>query len=122
MHTWPVPLHKIKLESELVKGEVAGALRSSLPVQGVSVILGNDLAGERVWEGVPPPPPIVTSGPTVSSGPDSSEREFAEVFTACAVTRSMGGAGPEGGAKELPKQSTVQLPDLPLSLSKVLIH
>ena len=118
MHTWPVPLHKIELDSELVKGEVAVALRSSLPVEGVSVILGNDLAGGRVWEGVPPPPPIVTSGPTVLSGPDSSEKEFPEVFTACAVTRSMGGAGPEEGGKEPPKQSTVQLTDLPLSLSE----
>ena len=81
-------------------------------MEGVSVILGNDLAGGRVWEGVPPPPPIVTSGPMVSSGPDSSEKEFPEVFTACVVTHSM------GGAKEPPKQSTVQLTDLPLSLSK----
>lgn len=35
MHTWPVPLHKIQLDSELVKGEVAVALMSTLPVEGV---------------------------------------------------------------------------------------
>ena len=117
MHTWPVPLHKIELDSDLVKGKVAIGLKPVMPVEGVSVVLGNDLAGGWVWENVPPPP-VVTLGPTVSAGLDSS-KEFPEVFTACAVTRSMSGTEPEGGDKETGKVYTeFQLPDLPSSLSK----
>ena len=98
MHTWPAPLHRIELDHVLVKGEVAIALKSKMPVEGVSVVLGNDLAKGWVWGGVPPP--VVTSGPTISTVPDSSEKEFPEVFTACVVTRSMSGTGPEKGIKE----------------------
>lgn len=54
--------------------ECAIALKPALPVEGVSVILGNDLAGGTVWEEVPPPP-LVTTGPTVLSGPYSSSEE-----------------------------------------------
>jgi len=43
-----VPLHRIELQSDLVRGEVAIAVRHSLPVDGVHLILGNNLAGERV--------------------------------------------------------------------------
>jgi hypothetical protein len=118
MHTWPAPLHRIELDHELVKGEVAIALKSKMPVEGVSVVLGNDLAKGWVWGGVPPP--VVTSGPTISTVPDSSEKEFPEVFTACVVTRSMSGTGPEKGIKESGrfKNAVSQLPDLPLALSK----
>ena len=42
-----VPLHKMQLVSELVKGEVTIAVRPQLPMDGVDVILGNDLA--RGW-------------------------------------------------------------------------
>lgn len=40
-----VPLHRVHLKSELVEGEVTTGVRPSLPVNGVSVILGNNLAG-----------------------------------------------------------------------------
>lgn len=40
-----VPLHKVHLTSDLVIGEVVVGVRPSLPVPGVEVILGNDLAG-----------------------------------------------------------------------------
>ena len=43
-----VPLHGIHLECDLVTGPVIVGVRPSLPVQGVSLILGNDLAGKRV--------------------------------------------------------------------------
>ncbi len=41
-----VPLHKIVLRSDLIQGEVEVAVRFCLPVEGVHVILGNNLAGE----------------------------------------------------------------------------
>ncbi|KAJ8349457.1 hypothetical protein SKAU_G00245870 [Synaphobranchus kaupii] len=44
-----VPLHCVNLESDLVRGEVVVGVLSVLPVEGVDVILGNDLAGALVW-------------------------------------------------------------------------
>ena len=38
MHTISVPLHRIALESELVRGEVVLAVRLSLLVEGVDMI------------------------------------------------------------------------------------
>ncbi|XP_039531236.1 uncharacterized protein LOC120481582 [Pimephales promelas] len=68
-----VPLHKIRLSSELVNGEVVVGVRPSLPVEGVDIILGNNLAGGRVW-------PVTFSPPVVSSfplpGPDESNKSF----------------------------------------------
>ncbi|XP_073704576.1 regulator of nonsense transcripts 1-like [Garra rufa] len=45
--------------SQLVNGEVIMGVRPSLPVEGVEIILGNNLAGECVWP-VMAPSPIVT--------------------------------------------------------------
>lgn len=60
-----VPLHNVFLQSDLIKGPVVLGIRPSLPVEGVSVILGNNLAGDRVWRDVPPPP-MVTTFPAAS--------------------------------------------------------
>ena len=43
-----VPIHLIELSSDIIIGTVSVGLRPSLPVKGISMILGNDLAGERV--------------------------------------------------------------------------
>ena len=43
-----VPLHTIYLKSDLVSGAAIVGLRPTLPIEGVSLILGNDLAGEKV--------------------------------------------------------------------------
>jgi len=43
-----VPLHVVHLTTELVCGPVMIGVRASLPVPGISVILGNDLAGDKV--------------------------------------------------------------------------
>ena len=48
-----VPLHSIHLKSDLVSGEVVVGLRPTLPIEGVSLILGNDLAGEKVIPELP---------------------------------------------------------------------
>ena len=37
-----VPLHMVNLKCNLVTGPVTAGVRPSLPVQGVSLILGND--------------------------------------------------------------------------------
>ena len=43
-----VPLHNIFLYSELVTGPVAVGIRSSLPFDGIHLLLDNDLAGGEV--------------------------------------------------------------------------
>uniref|UniRef100_A0A8C1RHP2 Gypsy retrotransposon integrase-like protein 1 n=1 Tax=Cyprinus carpio TaxID=7962 RepID=A0A8C1RHP2_CYPCA len=113
-----VPLHRIELQSDLVQGEVVIAVRHSLPVDGVHLLLGNNLAGERVWRDVPPPV-VVKSVPSIPSGADSSLQSLPEVFPACAVTRAMNRAsGTEVLEKNRkPDLQPIVLPDLPSSLS-----
>jgi len=38
-----VPLHQIFLKSKLVSGPVIVGIRPTLPIEGISLILGNDL-------------------------------------------------------------------------------
>lgn len=45
-----VPLHHFQLFHDLLCGEVEMGVCPQLPVQGVDIILGNDLAGARVWK------------------------------------------------------------------------
>ena len=47
-----VPLHSLYLKSDLVTGQVKVGLRSSLPVKGVSLLLGPDLIISW-WKGYP---------------------------------------------------------------------
>ena len=78
-----VPLHTVSLKSELVSCRVIVGLRPCFPVAGVSVILGNDLAGGRVFI-----TPEVTAILVVQR-PDRLAMQHPMVFTACAVTRAM---------------------------------
>uniref|UniRef100_A0AAQ4QC33 Gypsy retrotransposon integrase-like protein 1 n=1 Tax=Gasterosteus aculeatus aculeatus TaxID=481459 RepID=A0AAQ4QC33_GASAC len=88
MSIFHVPVHKLVLHSELFEGEVKMGVRPALPIDGVTVILGNDVAGARVW-GSSAVHPVVVPVPLGSNGPDENEKQFPEVFTACAVTRAM---------------------------------
>lgn len=60
MHVMEIPLHTIYLKSELVSGPVVIGVDNRFPVDGVSLILGNDLAGGKVLV-----KPDVTCIPTV---------------------------------------------------------
>ena len=77
-----VSLHRINLKSDLISGTVIVGVRPELPVKGVSMLLGNDLAGGKVL-----PQPIVTRDPCTEA--DNDDDEISVVFPACAVTRSM---------------------------------
>lgn len=44
----PSPLHRVEVVSDLVQGSVCLGVCPHLPVNGVDIILGNDLAGDRV--------------------------------------------------------------------------
>ena len=79
----PAPLHSVHINTPLVTGQVVVALRPSLPFEGISVILGNDLAGGRILAH-----PRVTLVPIVET-PDELTQRYPQVFPACAVTRAM---------------------------------
>lgn len=52
------PLHFIQLTSRIVSGKFKIAVRPQLPLAGIDLILGNDLAGEKVF-----PSPEVIENP-----------------------------------------------------------
>ena len=76
-----VPLHKVFLKSNLVTGQVVVGLRPSLPVKGVSLLLGNDLAGGKVESNI-----HMISKPSTS---DILPEVDTELYPSCAVTRAM---------------------------------
>ncbi|XP_057211844.1 uncharacterized protein LOC130567622 [Triplophysa rosa] len=77
-----VPLHTVYLKSDIVTGLVNLAVREQLPVEGVDLILGNDLVGGSVF-----PTPIVTYLPDTSQNVELVEK-FPSVFPTCVVTRA----------------------------------
>ncbi len=83
-----VPLHKIVLRSDLIQGEVEVAVLSCLPVEGVQVILGNNLACERVWQNVLPNL-VVTPSVSISEMTDENCTCSSNVYPSCVITRSM---------------------------------
>ncbi|KAJ8046965.1 hypothetical protein HOLleu_05822 [Holothuria leucospilota] len=79
-----VPLHKINLKSDLTSGSVIVGVRPTLPVKGVSLLLGNALAGGKVVANA-----ILTDKPCDYNNTEQLEKEFQNLFPACAVTRAM---------------------------------
>ena len=70
-----VPLHVANLKTILVSGPVMVEIRPSLPTQGVSLILGNNLAGERVMAN-----PCVSANPELNTNPEEIELRVPGVF------------------------------------------
>ncbi|XP_065917657.1 uncharacterized protein [Dysidea avara] len=89
-----VPLHRVFLKSDLVSGPILVGVQSTLPVEGVSLLLGNDLAGAKVMVD-----PCLCSLPFVSDSTNETSWEIPGLFPACAVTRAM--------AKQADKQSSL---------------
>ena len=69
------PLHVVNLKTDLVSGTVMVGIRSSLPVQGVSLILGNDLAREKVMVNL-----CMSPNPQLSTGPEEIELDVPGIF------------------------------------------
>lgn len=112
----PVPLHRLVLDCDLVKGDVVVGVRPALPVEGVHFILGNGLAGSCVWTDSPPSP-VVTPCPVVSE--DSGAP--LEVSSACVATRAMAKINSESSAHGSVLDVSLGVPslsELPLSLSQ----
>ena len=84
MQLFSAPLHRFSLSCALVKGQVSMGVRPSLPVQGMAIILGNDLAGNKVR-------PDLLPSLVVYSTPMVREPADLEVFQSCAETRAQTG-------------------------------
>lgn len=76
------PLHRVHLKSDLVTGFVSVGVRPSLPIKGVSFILGNDLAGGKVM-----PVLEVMDQPNVVSC-DELSVNYPDTFPVCVLTRA----------------------------------
>ena len=79
-----VPLHEVNIKSSLINGNIAIGMRPSLPVEGISLILGNDLAGEKVMVD-----PRVVEKPRDDEKMERLAEKFPGIFPASVVTRSM---------------------------------
>ena len=79
-----VPLHEVNIKSSLINGNIVIGTRPSLPVEGISLILGNDLAGERVMVD-----PRVVEKPRDDEETERLAEKFPGIFPASVVTRSM---------------------------------
>ena len=80
----PVPLHTVYLKSNLMTGPVEAGIQPSLPFQGVHLLLGNNLVGDKVVVDA-----VVTERPCLEQSPDPVEKEIPCLYPACAVTQSM---------------------------------
>ena len=79
-----VPLHHVFLKSDLVSEPVTVGVRTSLPIDGVHFLLGNDLAGGKVVAS-----PVVSDKPKTEEVIDPILEEIADFYPSCAVNRAM---------------------------------
>ena len=79
----PVPLYNIELNSLLVSGAVTVGIVAELPMRGISLLLGNDLARGKVL-----PSPIVCDSPVEDSVTETLEKDIPGIFPLCEVTRA----------------------------------
>ena len=103
-----VPLHHIKLKSDLVSGPVTVGVTPSLPkgLEGVTLLLGNDVAGRKVV--VEPVMEI-----TVSSENNTAqlEEDISGIFPSCVTTRSMASKSKTCSAETLGREDDIDLSD-----------
>ena len=78
----PVPLHYVHICSSLINGFFKVAVRPALPINGVDIIVGNDLAGGKVM-----PVPEVLDSPDLNLESMSITQPLPEIVPACVVTR-----------------------------------
>ena len=76
------PIHEVNIKSNLRNGNIVIGMRPSLPVEGISLILGNDLAGEKVMVD-----PRVVEKPRDDEKTERLAETFLGIFPASVVTR-----------------------------------
>lgn len=74
------------LELSIVTGPVEVALRDGLPVGGITFLLGNDLAGDKVTSRAPNP--IIMKVPRIEED-EGLAKLYPGMFSSCVVTRAM---------------------------------
>ena len=74
----PLPLHNINLECGIVNGKVTVGVLHSLPCEGISLLIGNDSAGGKVY-----PAPVVCDTPLT----EIEHPEMCNVITRAASKR-----------------------------------
>ena len=84
-----VPLVSVTIQCPVVCATGQVAVVESLPVEGVDVLLGNDLAGGKVFPS--PPPPVIAAEECYpeAGGDGAGGAEMEDLYPVCAVTRSM---------------------------------
>ncbi|CAI5682996.1 unnamed protein product [Oreochromis niloticus] len=90
----PAPLHRIWVQSELASGFFSVGVRPSFPINGVDFIMGNDIAGGKVY-----PTPEVTNNPVIEPVLDALSQQHPDVFPVSVLTRSR--AQQQGGGVDL---------------------
>ena len=92
-----IPLHKVWLDCGYVTGEVTVGVKKTLAIDGVDMLMGNDIAGKRIipnLQMVEDPLKEMLENTTPTDVTDPIGEEFVpEVFPACAVTRAMARRG-----------------------------
>ncbi|XP_037797715.1 uncharacterized protein LOC119592892 [Penaeus monodon] len=78
-----IPICEVYLKSDLISGYVRLGVVDRIPSDGISFLMGNDLVGDKVW-----PCPVVSLFPAKENNTVDLEREYPDLFPACAVTRS----------------------------------
>ena len=71
------------MSSDLVTGLVVIGITPSLPFKGVHLLLGNDLAGDKIVVN-----PLVTDTPNIGQTDDPIKQEIPDLYPSCAVTRA----------------------------------
>ena len=89
-----VPLHTIQLDTELISGTVVVGVQPALPIDGIALLIGNDLAGGKVIPSSLIKSTVLSSlGSVKAQDPkSSSDTRVGNVSTThptCAVTRGM---------------------------------
>lgn len=67
-----------------MSGDVSLGIIDCLPFDGIHLILGNDLAGDKVTVN-----PILSDKPCITQSPDVVEQVIPDLYPQCAVTRAM---------------------------------
>ena len=80
-----IPLHNVYLASKLVSGPVKVGIKPSLPFKRVNLLLGNDLAGDKVGLVTDP---ILLDKPCLNQNLDPVEEIIPNLYPFCVVTRA----------------------------------